>query len=134
MGLNPDATKPITLNSAFFTLCSNLSFVVASTAKAKLGARFLNCKQVTIFRLTLKEMGHPQPPIPVNCDNSTDFGIPNNTVKRQCARSMEMCFFWVADAVELGKFDIKYFPGKENLADYQSKHYSGAHHISVCPW
>jgi hypothetical protein len=34
---------------------------------------------------------------------------------------MEMRFFWVADAVEAGKFDIKYYPGKENLGDYQNK-------------
>jgi hypothetical protein len=47
---------------------------------------------------------------------------------------MEMRFFWVADAVEQGKFDIKYYPGKENLADYQSKHHIGAHHTAVRPW
>jgi hypothetical protein len=35
--------------------------------------------------------------------------------------------FWVADAVEQGKYEIKNFPGKENLADYQSKHHTGAH-------
>ncbi len=45
-----------------------------------------------------------------------------------------MRFFWVADAVKQGKFDIKYYPGKENLADYQSKHHIGAHHTAVRPW
>jgi hypothetical protein len=35
--------------------------------------------------------------------------------------------FWVADAVKQEKFNIKYFPGKENLADYQNKHHLGAH-------
>ena len=134
MGWKPDATKPIKLNGAFFTLCSILRFVVASAAEAELGALFLNCKQAAIFRVTLEEMGHPQPPIPVNCDNSTAVGIANNTVKRQRSRSMEMRFFWVADAVEQNKFDIKYFPGKENLADYQSKHHTGAHHTAVRPW
>ena len=134
MGWKPDPTKPIKLNGAFFTLCSILRFVVASAAEAELGALFLNCKQAAIFRVTLEEMGHPQPPIPVNCDNSTAVGIANNTVKRQRSRAMEMRFFWVADAVEQGKYDIKYFPGKENLADYQSKHHSGAHHIAVRPW
>jgi hypothetical protein len=47
---------------------------------------------------------------------------------------MEMQFFWVADAVETGKFDIIYYPGKENLADYQSKHHISAHHSAVHPW
>ncbi len=79
-------------------------------------------------------MGHPQPPIPINCDNSTAVGIANNTIKYQHSRSMETRFFWVADAVDLGKFDIKYFPRKENLADYQSKHHTGAHQVAVRPW
>jgi hypothetical protein len=79
-------------------------------------------------------MRHPEPPTPINCDNFTAAGITNNTVKWQCSWSMEMRFFWVVDAVAQGKFDIKYFPGKENLADYQSKHHTGAHHVAVHPW
>jgi hypothetical protein len=59
MGWKPDTTRPIKLNGAFFTLCTILWFVVASAAEAKLSALFLNCKQATIFRLTLEEMGHP---------------------------------------------------------------------------
>jgi hypothetical protein len=79
-------------------------------------------------------MGHPQPPTPILWDNSTAVGIANNTVKHQRSRSMEMRFFWVADAVTQGKFDIKYHPGKEKLGDYQSKHHVGAHHTAVSPW
>jgi hypothetical protein len=41
----------------------------------------------------------------------------------------------VADVVKQGKFDIEYYPGKENLADYhQSKHHIGAHHTAVRRW
>ena len=108
MGWKADPTKPIKLNGAFFTLCAILRFVVASAAEAELGALFLNCKQATIFRLTLEEMGHPQPPTLVHCDNSTAVGIANNSVKKQRSRSMEMRFFWVADAVEAGKFDTSF--------------------------
>ena len=93
IGWKPDATKPTRLNGAFFTLCSIFHFVVASAAKAELGALFLNCKQAAIFPVTLEEMGHPQPPTPVNCDNSTAVDITNNTVKRQRSRAMEMHFF-----------------------------------------
>jgi len=90
MGWRADPTKPIKLNGAFLTLCAILRFVVASTAEAELGALFLNCKQATLFRVTLEEMGHPPPPTHVHCDNSTAVGITNNTVKRQRSRSMEM--------------------------------------------
>jgi hypothetical protein len=41
--------NPIKLNGAIFTLCTILRFVVASTAKAELGAPFLNCKEGVIL-------------------------------------------------------------------------------------
>ena len=122
------------MNGAFFKLCAILRFVVASAAEAELGALFLNCKQASFFWLTLEEMGHPQPPTTIHCDISTAVGIANNTVKRQQSGLMEMRFFWVADAVAQGFFDIKYYPGKKNLADYQIKHHTGAHHKAVQPW
>jgi hypothetical protein len=134
MGWRLDPTKRIKLNGEFFTLCVILRFVVASAAIAELGALFLNCKQGTIFRLTLKDMGHPQPLTPIHCNNLIAVGIANNTIKCQQSRLMKMCFFWVADAAEQKKFNIKYYPGKENFADYQSKHHLSAHHQSVCCW
>jgi hypothetical protein len=47
---------------------------------------------------------------------------------------MEMRFFWVCDKVAQDVYDVKWHPGKENLADYQSKHHPGAHHNTVHPW
>jgi hypothetical protein len=87
-----------------------------------------------IFRLTLEELGHPQPKTPIHCNNATAVGIANNTVKRQRLRSMEMQYFWVCDKITQHAYDVKWHPGQENLADYQSKHHLGAHHIAVRPW
>ncbi len=83
MGWSPTDGDPIQLNGAFFTLCTILRFVVASAAKAKLGALFRNCKEGMIFWLTLEELGHPQPKTPIHCNNATAVGIASNTVKRQ---------------------------------------------------
>jgi hypothetical protein len=44
LGWHPDLSKLIKLSGVFFTLCAIFHFVVASTAKAKLSALFLNCK------------------------------------------------------------------------------------------
>jgi len=38
-----------------------------------------------IFRLTLKDLGHPQPKTPVHYNNAPAVGISNNTIKRQCS-------------------------------------------------
>jgi hypothetical protein len=79
MGALPKDGEPIKLNGAFHTLCSILRFVVASAAEAEL----VNCQEGMIFKATLKDLGHPQPKIPVHCDNATAVGIANNTIKRQ---------------------------------------------------
>jgi hypothetical protein len=79
-------------------------------------------------------MGHPQPKTPVNCDNATAVGIANNTIKWQRLRLMEMRFFWIGDKVAQEMYALKWHPGQENLADYQSKHHIGSHHTTVRPW
>ncbi len=122
------------LTLPFFTLCTILRFVIASAMEAELGALFLNYKEGMIFWLTLKELGHPQPKMQIHCNNMTAVGIANNTVKWQSLRSMEMQYFWICDKVAQGAYVIKWHPGQENLADYQSKHQVGAHHQAIWPW
>jgi hypothetical protein len=79
-------------------------------------------------------MGHPQPKTPIHCDNATAVGIANNTIKRQRSRSMEMRFFWIGDEIGQQMYNLKWDPGQENLADYQSKHHIGSHNTAVRPW
>ena len=64
-----------------------------SAAEAELGALFETCKEGKVIRLILEELGHPQPPTPVHCDNATATGIANNNVKKQCSRHWDMRFF-----------------------------------------
>jgi hypothetical protein len=134
MGWSRKNGNPIKLNGAFFTLCTILCFVVVSAAKAELGALFLNFIEEMTFRLRLEELGHPQPKTHIHCDKAAAVGVANNTVKHQHSCSMEMHFSWVCDKVFEDAYAIKWHPGQENLADYQSKHHNGAHHQDVCPW
>jgi hypothetical protein len=131
MGWMPQNGEPIKINGAFYVNATILKFVVASAAEAELGTLFHNCQDGIIFRQTLADMGYPQPKTPVHCNNATAVGIPNNTVKRQQSQSMEMRFFWVGDKVVQDMFALRWHPGQENLADYQSKHHVGSHHIAV---
>jgi hypothetical protein len=134
MGWMPKNGEPIRLNGSFHVSSTILQFVVASAAEAKLGALYHYCQMGIIFRPTLKEMGHPQPKTPVHCNNATAVGIANNSIKRQRSCSMEMRFFWVGDKIAQNMYDISWHPGMENLADYQSKHHIGSHHVRVRPW
>ena len=47
---------------------------------------------------------------------------------------MEMRFFWISDKCAQQMYALHWHPGQENLADYQSKHHTGAHHMKVRPW
>jgi hypothetical protein len=107
MRWSPKDGDPIKLNGAFSTLCAILHFSVASASKAELGALFLNCKEGMIFRLTMEELGHPQPKRQVHCDNAIAVGMANNKVKRQQSHLMEMQYFWVCDKVAQDAYDVK---------------------------
>ena len=82
-GSLPTNTQPIQLNSPILTIANICKFVVASAAEAELGALFYNCQDGTILCLSLEEMGHAQPPMPVHRDNLTAVAIANDTVKKQ---------------------------------------------------
>mgnify|MGYP006183795327 CR=1 FL=1 len=99
LGWIPRDNIPTKLNGAIHVISTILKFVAASAAEAKLGALFVNAKEGSVIHLILQELGHPQPPTPIHCDNSTTAGIANNTVK--CLKSclMEMQYFWIADQV-----------------------------------
>jgi hypothetical protein len=80
MGSIPEDGGPIILNGAFHVNTQIMRFVVASAAKAELGALFRNCQDGIIFHLSLHNLGHPQPKKIVHCDNATSVGIASNTV------------------------------------------------------
>ena len=111
IGSVPKKGQEIRINGNIIVATRILNIVVCSAAEAELGAHFLNLKEGKILRLVLEEMSQKQPPTPVHCDNSTAAGIANNSVKKQCSRLMEMCFFWIVDQVKRKYFAINWEPG-----------------------
>ena len=52
---------------------------------------------------------------------------------RDRSKAIDMRFYWLKDRAEQGQFDIKWVPGRYNLADYFTKHHPGSHHRKVRP-
>jgi hypothetical protein len=130
----PTATSvPPPENGAIHTLCSIMKMVLASATEAELGACFFNAKEGVMIRIILDEMGHPQPTTPIQVDNSCAAGIANDTVKQRRSKAIDMRFYWLKDRECQGQFHIHWRSGKENLADYQTKHFSAAHHRRMRP-
>ena len=70
---------------------------MASAIEAELGALFLNCREAVPIRITLEEMGHSQPPTPVQVDNSTALRIATGAINQCKSKAMDMRFYWIRD-------------------------------------
>ena len=101
---------------------------MGSAAEAEIGANYMNGQDCVPIRVTLEEMGRPQPPTPIQVDNTTSVSFANGTMKQKKSESIDMNFYWLQDRTIQGQFDIYWGPGLKNHGDYHSKHRSPAHH------
>ena len=62
-------------NGFIFIMCKILRNIMALKAESEYGALLLNGQASVLIRTTLLEMHHPQPPTPIQVDNSTAVGI-----------------------------------------------------------
>jgi hypothetical protein len=67
-------------NGAILTTAQIIKAVMSLAAEAEVGALYINCREAVPARQTLKFMGHPQPPTPMQTDNTTALGVVNNNV------------------------------------------------------
>ena len=104
---------------------------MSSAAEAELGALYINAREAVYIRRILEEMGHPQPPTPIQTDNSTAEGIINNNVQSKRTKAMDMRFHWLRDRECQKQFRFYWRPGTLNYADYWTKHHSGKHHKNI---
>ena len=54
---------------------------MSSAAEAEIGALYLNAREAVYLRQILVEMGHPQPPTPIQTDNTTAEGVVNHKIQ-----------------------------------------------------
>jgi hypothetical protein len=73
MGNNNKNDKKLT-SGAILIVSKVLKHVMSSEAEAEIGAVFINAKEGAVLRTTLEEVGHKQPPTPMEMDNTTSTG------------------------------------------------------------
>ena len=59
----PDRNHPF--NALFHVVANILKMITSSAMETEVAATFHNAKEAVPFRVTLSEMGHPQPPTPM---------------------------------------------------------------------
>jgi hypothetical protein len=119
-------------NGAIYNEASIIKAVMSSAAEAEIGALFTDARKGVEERNILEEMGHPQPPTPVQTDNSTADGIINSRVQPKRTKAMDMRFHWLRDrGVNQKQFRFYWRPGSLQRGDYWTKHHSPAHHRNM---
>jgi hypothetical protein len=126
----PDDPPPPS-NGAIYVLCQIMREVLSSAAEAEVAGLFHNGKEACPIRTALEEMGHPQPPSPMQTDNSTASGIANDTVKQKRSKAIDMRFYWIRDRVRQGHYLVFWRKGKFSRADYFTKHHPTSHHQAI---
>ena len=101
---------------------------MSSVAEAELGALYINAKFVAPVQQMLQEMGHPQPPMSIQTDNSTTYGIIMHKIIPKATKAMDMLNHWLCNYEQQQQFRFYWQPDKTNYADYWTKHYAATHH------
>ena len=124
---SPPTPKP---NGAVHVLCKTLKGVSASASKAETGGLFLNAQAAVPIITALEELGHQQPVdgTPLETDNSTAHDILRAQVRMKRSKAFDMRYHWLKDRIAQRQFNLYWAPGKNNKADYYSKHFPPSHH------
>jgi hypothetical protein len=128
---NKNKTDKNLTNGAILIISKVIKHVMSSAAEAEIGAVFINSKEGAVLRTTLEELGHKQPPTPMETDYTTSTGYSNCTIKQKRTKAMDMRFYWIKDRVKKCQFNVYRGSGFQNLADYFTKHHSPAHHKRI---
>jgi hypothetical protein len=77
-------------NGAIHNAAEIIKTVMSSAAEAETGALYINARKAVEEQNILQEVGHKQPPTPIQTDNSTAEGIVNNCVQPKRTTAMDM--------------------------------------------
>ena len=118
-------------NGAILNIAHIIKHVMTSATEAELAALYIMAREAVYIRIILSEMGHKQPPTPLQTDNSMADGVINGKITPKRTKAMDMRFHWLRDRECQEQFRIYWRPGKLNYADYWTKHHPAKHHQNV---
>ena len=76
-------------------------------------------------------MGHPQPPTPIQVENTTALGVAKNTIQPKRTKAMDMRFHWLRCRDNQKQFRTYLRAGSTNRGDYVTKHHPEIHNTST---
>ena len=122
--------RPTQINGPIHVFSTIIPCIVASAGEAEYAALFAVGQQAASLRTILHDMGYPQQPTILFCDNTTAIGIAMDTIKQKKTKAIDMRFHWIRDRVRQQQFIITYISTHDNIADYFTKNLPFELHIT----
>jgi hypothetical protein len=98
-----DHHQPLKINGAIHTFSTIIPCIVSSAGEAEYAALFAGAQHAVSLRTILADLGHPQPPTMLMCDNTCAIRIANDFIKQRRSKSIDMRFHWICDHVRQGQ-------------------------------
>ena len=118
-------------NGAVLKIAHIIKHVMTLATEAELAALYIMAREAVYIRIILEEMGHKQPPTPLQTDNSMADAVCNGKVQPKRTKAIDMRFHWLRDRECQEQFRIYWRPGKSNYAEYWTKHHPAKHHQAM---
>jgi hypothetical protein len=128
----PDPEAPV--NHPVSAHSTRIPVVVSFVAEAEIAGVFAAARIALDERQILADLGHPQPPTVIYCDNECAIGLANRTMTPKFSKSLDMRFHWLRDRVDQGQFRVVFVPGVQNLADFFTKSLPVGRHTTMAPF
>jgi hypothetical protein len=130
LGLDDDdwVNHPISCHS------TRISVVCSFVAETEYAGLYVAARIATEERKILANMVHPQPAIPLFCDNEVAIGIATDTVSQRMSKATDMRLQWIRDRVCQGHFRVVFIRGLCNVADFFTKPLPVARHRVLAPF
>ena len=86
--LSSDSTVPHN-NGAIINIAHIIKHVMTSTTEAELAALYIMVREAVYLCIILEEMGHKQPPTPLQTDNAMAEAVSNGNIQPTRTKPME---------------------------------------------
>ena len=85
--------------------------VLGSAAECEIASAYLNAQEAVPIRNALEELGHHQPPAPMQVDNATAVGFIKKQIKQRRSKAIDMRYYWSQDRQQEEQFNIYWCEG-----------------------
>jgi hypothetical protein len=84
-------------NGAILNTAHIIKNVTSSATEAELAGLYIMARKAVYIRIILAELGHIQPPTPLQTDNAMADGVINGKVQPKQTKAMDMRFHWLCN-------------------------------------